>query len=305
MKYLLQTKKQTVTALTRAGGGSRMPEGVKVVEVNYDDTSTLVKALQGQDVLIISLAVTAPQDTQSKLISAAAEAKVPWIVPNEYGPDASNEAMCNDMLIGHSTQPARKQIEQLGVSKWVTLSCGFWYEWSLPIGKDTYGFDLKNREVVLFDDGEQKIDTSTWPQCGRALAGLLSLKVFPEDENDKSLTLESYANGFAFVTSFTVNQKDILASVLRVTGTKESDWKLTHENSRERWAAADKAFKSGDRSAFARTMYSRIWYPTGEGCFEQSGKQTVNKALNLPKENLDEYTKMCVDFVESGKSWFG
>ena len=304
VKYLLQARKHKVTALTRAGSSSTMPTGVEVAEINYDDPSTLVKALRGQDVLIITLAVTAPQDTQSKLISAAAEAKVPWIFPNEFGPDGANQAMTNDMLIGHGALPTRKYIEELGVSKWITLSCGFWYEWSLPIGKDTFGFDLKNREVILFD-GEQKIDTSTWPQCGRAIAGLLSLKVLPEDESDKSLTLESFANSFAYVSSFTVSQKDILASAMRVTGTKESGWKITHENPRESWQAADKAFKSGDRSAFTRTMYRRIWFPTGEGSFEQMGRKTINEALKLPKEDLDEYTKFSVEFSEAGKSWFG
>ena len=305
VKYLLQAKKHKVTALTRAGSSNTMPDGVEVAQIDYEKPETLVKAMSGQDVLIITLAVTAPRDTQSKLISAAAEAKVPYVFPNEYSPDGANEAMSNDMLIGAMAQPARKQIEQLGVSKWIALSCGFWYEWSLPIGKDTYGFDLKNREVVLMSGGEQKIDTSTWPQCGRAMAGLLSLQQLPENESDKTLTLESFANSFAYVTSFTVSQKDILASAMRVTGTKESDWKITHEDAKERWAAADKTFKGGDRSAFSRTMYTRIWYPTGEGCFEQAGRKTINEPLGLPKEDLDEYTKWCVDFAESGKSWFG
>ena len=305
VKYLLQTKKHKVTALTRAGSSSVMPAGVASAQINYDDHSSLVKAMRGQDALIITLSVTAPHDTQSKLVSAAAEANVPWVFPNEYSPDGANEAMCNDMLIGRMSVPIRRQIEQLGVSKWIGLSCSFWYEWSLPIGKDTYGFDIKNREVVLMDDGEQKIDTSTWPQCGRAMAGLLGLKQLPEDESDKSLTLESFANGFAYVTSFTVSQKDMFDSIKRVTGTKDGDWKITHEGSRERWEAANKAFQGGDRSAFARTMYTRIFYPTGEGCFEQMGRKTLNEQLGLPKESLDEYTKWCVDFAEAGKSWYG
>ena len=307
MKYLLEGGKHKITALTRANGGSKIPEGVAVAEIDYDEPSTLVSALRGQEFLIISLSVTAPRDTQSKIITAAAEAGVPYIMPNEYGPDSANEPMILDMLVGEPVVAARKQIQELGVSKWVGLSCGFWYEWSLPLGKDFFGFDLKNREVILFDDGKVKIDTSTWPQCGRVVAGLLSFKILPDDENDSSLYLESYANGIAYVTSFTVSQRDMLESAMRVTGTKESDWKISHENAKERWEKARAAFFSSggsDRSAFGRTMYTRIFFPAEEGYLEKAGRKTLNGPLNLPKEDLDEWTKWCVDFAEAGKSWF-
>ena len=294
-----------MTALTRADGGSELPQGVEIAKIDYNTSSTLVDALRGQDFLIISLSVTAPRDTQSKLISAATEAGVQYIMPNEYCPDGANVPMITDMVLGYGILPARKQIEESGVSKWIALSCSFWYEWSLPIGKDTYGFDLKNREVLFFDDGEKKFDTSTWPQCGRAVAGLLSLKVLPEDENDKSLTLDSFGNVCAYSTSFTVSQKDIFASVLRVSGTKESDWKVSYEPSKERWEKAAEAMKAGDRSAFSRQMYSRIFFPGADGNFVQSGRKLLNEPLGLPKDDLDEYTKWSVDFAESGKSWFG
>lgn len=305
VKNLLQGKKHKVTALTRADGGSDLPSGVQVAKIDYGNPATLVEALRGQDFLIISLSVTAPRDTQSKLVSAAAEAGIQYIMPNEYCPDGANTHMVTDMVLGHGILAVRKQIEELGVSKWVALSCSFWYEWSLPIGKDTYGFDLKNREVVFFDDGEKKIDTSTWPQCGRAVAGLLNLNVLPENENDKSLTLDSFGNGCAYVTSFTVSQKDMLASAMRVTGTKESDWKITYEPSKERWEKAAEALKTGDRSAFARQMYSRIFFPGVEGNFVQSGRKLLNEPFSLPKEDFDEYTKGAVEFAEAGKSWYG
>lgn len=36
-----------------------MPEGVKIAKVNYDDLDSLVRALQGQQLLVISLVATA------------------------------------------------------------------------------------------------------------------------------------------------------------------------------------------------------------------------------------------------------
>ena len=86
-KHLLQNGKHTVTAITRAESKSKMPEGVKVAKVDYDDQNSLVQALKGQDALIITMS-TGKLEQSDKLIDAAAEAKVGWIMPNEYGPDA-------------------------------------------------------------------------------------------------------------------------------------------------------------------------------------------------------------------------
>lgn len=85
-EHFLKNGKHTVTAITRADSKSKMPDGVKVAKVNYDDESTLVDALKGQDALVITMKA-GQHEAQAKLIEAAAKAKVAWIMPNEYGPD--------------------------------------------------------------------------------------------------------------------------------------------------------------------------------------------------------------------------
>lgn len=57
----------------------------------------------------------------------------------------------------------RKAIADIGKSSYIGLSTGFWYEWSLAIPA-AYGIDLINHTATLFDEGETKISTSTWPQ---------------------------------------------------------------------------------------------------------------------------------------------
>lgn len=54
--------------------------------------------------------------------------------------------------------------------------------------------------------------------------------------------------------SFTVSQKDMLASALRVTNTKETDWKITHEPARERFANGLKDISEGQRIGFAKWL---------------------------------------------------
>lgn len=83
-KSLLGTGRHTVTAITRADSSSKLPDGVKVAKVDYDDDQSLVDALRGHDALVITLSVFAPKDTEDKLIKAAADANVPWVLPNEW-----------------------------------------------------------------------------------------------------------------------------------------------------------------------------------------------------------------------------
>lgn len=301
VRELLKTGKHTITALTRAGSTTKLPDGVRSVPVNYDDQASLVAALEGQQFLIITLGVMAPRDTESKLVRAAAEAGVPYVMPNAYGPDPLNAGMMNDIMFGPAISSFRREVEALGVSKWMMLACGFWYEWSILGGPDRYGVDLKNREITFFDDGNEKTTTSTWDQCGRAVAALLSLKLYPDDENDTAPAVDRWANKAVYVSSFRVSQKDMFEVVKRVTGTTDADWKVSYVKSEERFKAAQAAFRSdfSNRSAFNRQMYTRIFFPTGEG--DDSRHGLANEALGLPQEDIDEATKEGLHLLDLGK----
>ena len=96
---LLKTGKHTITALTRADSKTKLPEGVTSKTFDYNEPETIVEALKGQDALIITLSGFVPPDTQSKLINAAGEAGVPWVLPNEWSPDSANEDLVKDVFI--------------------------------------------------------------------------------------------------------------------------------------------------------------------------------------------------------------
>ena len=275
-----------------------MPEGLQSIEVDYNDESSLVKGLRGQDALIITLAVGAPQDTENKLIEAAATAKVPWILPNVWSP--ANEALSRELLLGEKIEAALRHISKLDVSSYIAMCTSFWYEYSLSI-PPAYGFNFDSRTVTMFDDGNTKINSSTWPQVGRAVASLLSLKVSPEGPNDKSPCIDQFKNKYLYTSSFTVSQKDMLDSVLRVTNTKPEDWTVTYEPSYERYAKALEQMKSGDRIGFVKALYTRAFYPDGHGNVENT-KGLSNTILGLPKEDLDEYTKVAMKRAEDMKS---
>src|ERR1700712_3505355 len=85
-RAFLATGKHSLTAITRAESTSSLPEGVTRRNVDYNDHESIVSALRGHDFLVISMSVFAPA-AQPKLIAAAKDAGIKWIMPNEYGID--------------------------------------------------------------------------------------------------------------------------------------------------------------------------------------------------------------------------
>ncbi|KUI67796.1 hypothetical protein VM1G_03534 [Cytospora mali] len=300
-EHLLKTGKHTVTAITRPSSKSRVPEGVKIARADYSDpdNAALQEALQGQQALIVTMAVTAPRDAINKLIRAAAKAGVPYVLPNWFGHDPANKALCDDSFLGPMRDDIQATIESLdGATSSILLACNFWYEFSLGGGTDRFGFDFQKRSFVVFDQGDLAINTSTWPQCGRAVASLLSLKEFPEDEADKSPTLSQFQNGTVYISSFRLSQRDMFESVKRVTGTTEADWKVIHESSEQRYKDCRAAVEKGNFAQFTKMLYSRMFYSQGNIEYPRS---IDNKLLGLPVEVLDEATAVGVRMGENGK----
>ncbi|KAI3573101.1 hypothetical protein IWW34DRAFT_707638 [Fusarium oxysporum f. sp. albedinis] len=283
-EHLLKAGKH-VTALTRKGSKTAVPEGVKLAPVDYNDESSLVGALKGQDFLVITLALTAPPDTHSNLVKAAAKAGVSYIVPNAYGVDFyRNPKLQNDIEALKYIHASVKEIEQVG-SNWLAITPNFWYEYSLSVGPFTYGFDFPNKKVTFYDEGKTQVNTTTWPQTGRALAALVNLKKLPEDENDKSTTLAQFVNKPVYIKSFTLNQRELLDSVNKLLGQTDKDWTIEYQPAVERFQEGLNELSKGEGTGFLKALYARTFYPTGEGIYE-----TDNKALGLPEESLDEAT---------------
>ncbi|GAM90219.1 hypothetical protein ANO11243_082610 [Dothideomycetidae sp. 11243] len=292
---LLKTGKHKVTAITRQDSNSPIADGVELAKVNYDNHESLVAAMKGQDALIITMNVMAPPDQQSKLVKAAADAGVPWILPNEYGDNTDDEAS-KDILIGIAKGKLRREIGSLGKSSWIGIACGFWYEYSLPGGALRFGFDFDNKTVAFYGDGDVPIDVSTWEYVGVAVAKLLSLPVSAQHE----LCLDHYRNKFVHINAFTVNQRQMLDSVLRVTGDKENDWKITHLDAKKQHEEGHAMLKSGNRLGFVQLMYSRAFYP------DDSGRHALrhgsdNEKMGLPKFDLDANTKLGLYLKAQGK----
>ena len=240
------------------------------------------------------MAPTAPRDTHSKLVRAAAKAGVPYVMPNAYGADIDDIKLGQDTMVGPVAKANREEIERLGM-QWVTVCCGFWYEYSLAGGDARFGFDFDKRSLTIYDDGKTKISTSTLSQVGRAVAKVLSLNELPEDENDKSLTLSTFLNKGVYIKSFVVSQNDMFESVKRVTGTTGADWTITHEDTKKRYEDGLARVKVGNMAGFSKLLYARVFYPDASSDLSPKAQ---NELLELPDESLDESTKVGIDLVK-------
>ena len=299
---LSRTGKHTITAVNRLESTSKMPAGVNhVKKVDFSSDAALVEAFTGQDSIIITLPVGAAPDLQPRIIDAAIKAGVPWVIPNEWGVDISHEGLSTDVGLGPRMFPIREQIEKNGAGKtrWIGLACGFWYEFSLAGTESRYGFDFDKKTVTFFDEGETKINTSTWPMLGRAIAALLSLKVSKDGPDDTETTLDQWANRSAHVSSFFVSQKDMFASVLKVTGDEEEDWKVSYEGCADRFQRGQEIFKGGEMHGLGMMLYSRVFYKDGAGDFKT---KLDNKVLGLSEEDFDEATREGVAMAARGET---
>ncbi|KAM0554818.1 hypothetical protein ACHAPJ_006551 [Fusarium lateritium] len=291
VKELLQTGKHDVTAITRMNSDAKFPENVQVKRVDY----SLVEALKGKDALVITLSGHASHDAEIVLIKAAAEAGVPWIMPNDWSPDTANQKLVNDVFVFKSKVAARNAIEETGKSSYISLSTGFWYEWSLAIPA-AFGIDFRNRQATFYDEGETAISVSTWSQIGRAVAAVLSLPT-RSGSGPLGVTLEELRNKVVYVNSFTISQKDMLISAQRVTGTVADDWVIAKESSQERYSSGLSDIKEGKRIGYAKMMYTRVFFPDGCGNFKD--KRVLNSLLRLPEEDINEATKRALERSES------
>lgn len=291
---LVKTGKHQVTALTRNSSANNIPEGVTPAQVDYNDQASLVAALKNQQFLIVTLAPSSPKDTHSKLVRAAAEAGVPYVMPNSFAGDIDNVKLGEDIFLGPVAKAQRDEIESLGM-QWITVCCGFWYDYSLAGGESRFGFDLDKRSLTLYDDGNTKNSTSTLTQVGRAIAKVLSLPVRPANDPDKNLTLSTFINKPIYLQSFLVSQNDIFESVERVTKTSDSDWTITHEPTRKRYEDGLAQVKAGNMAGFPKLLFARALFPEDPSVHSE---KVQNELLGLPEESLDEATKAGVNLVK-------
>lgn len=90
----------TITAVSRTDSKSTFPNhpSVTVKRGDYSDPAFLASAFKGQDVLVLALGFMAMGE-QDRLIEAAVQAGVEWILPTEYAGDGANDVYSSSTIL--------------------------------------------------------------------------------------------------------------------------------------------------------------------------------------------------------------
>ncbi|EHK96513.1 putative Isoflavone reductase like protein IRL [Glarea lozoyensis 74030] len=137
-----------VSILTRKCSTSSFAPTFKVVTIADDyPTAELLEAFKNQDVVVCLMSPWACE-SQKQIIDAAVKAGVKRFIPAEF---AAN-------IVTHLQAQESKGLT------WTAFITGPFLDWCLLNGR--MGFDVVNREAMIFDQGDQPFSTSTLALIG-------------------------------------------------------------------------------------------------------------------------------------------
>jgi hypothetical protein len=174
---------------------------LSIIRTNLEDHASLVRALTGQEALIIALPSNLV-DQSKKLIDAAIDAGVQWILPSNFGGDNSSipavdrlYAMKNEVI-----QYLQEKVKK-GLVTYNLIRTGPIFELAM---KDGIGFDFKERKATLYEP-ERTANITTLTSIATAVVNII---------RDPS----KFTNKVLHIHDFSVTQRDILATAELVTG---------------------------------------------------------------------------------------
>ena len=205
LQALLADSSFNVTVLSRTDSKATFPSNVKVNKVDYSDTAALTKALANQDVVISTIRGEGLASNFGEvLVQAAIDAKVKWIIPSEFGADIEDPSV---NLPLHAPKVAVVNLLKKNQSRiaYTFISTGPFLDWGFDNG--FFAYDIKNRSVALYDEGNTAVSGATLPTIGKAVVGAL---------RNPQLT----QNKRIFVADATFTQQEALALFEKYTNTK-------------------------------------------------------------------------------------
>ncbi|GME30392.1 NmrA-like protein [Neofusicoccum parvum] len=266
-----------VTVLSRPESKSTFSSEVKVVKSDYSSDS-LKSAFAGQDA-VVSIVGTPGFAAQQVIIDAAIAAGVKRFIPSEFGSNTSSADVVSlvPFLGGKAKVVEYLKTKESSIS-WSGLITGPFFDWGLKVG--FLGFNLAEKKATLWDGGEAEFAVSNLSTIGKALVALLS----------SGTAFDKSKNEYVYIASHVVNQKQVLASLEKATGSKwtvagDVDVDARVKETNEKLAKGD--FSSATDLILAATF----------GKKKQLGTfpKYWNDELGLPKEDLDERVKETVD----------
>ena len=264
---LLADRTFQVTVLSRAKSSATFPDNVKVVKADYANQAELVKALQGQEVVISAVGGEGvATNFDSTLVKAAIEAGVKWFIPSEFGIDTSHPAVANNPVLASKTAVAKLLKENESRIAHTFIVTGCFLDWGFDNG--FLGFDLANKTVTLYDEGKHPISGATLPHIGQAVVAILH-------------HFNAAKNKRLYIADATFTQQQALALFEKHTN---SEWTKKEVSTDSLAKTSADAFAQGDTmTGVVSSLLSIIYNGKGPGEFE---KKVNNRSLGVPRSSL-------------------
>jgi uncharacterized protein YbjT (DUF2867 family) len=182
LQKLVASNKFNVQALKRSGSSSTFPDGVAVVESDYENVDSLKSAFQGQDA-VVSVIGDAGVLSQKAMVDAAVAAGVKRFLPSNFGSNMSNPNSRKLPVFGRKVVVEDYLVEK---SKTTDLTYSFVYVGGLTdFGiKGKVIMDLSQYTPKIFNGGEAEFSTTSMPTVGDAVVGVLS---HPEETKNRAV----------------------------------------------------------------------------------------------------------------------
>ncbi|OQU94686.1 hypothetical protein CLAIMM_01015 [Cladophialophora immunda] len=160
-----------VTILTRSKKSDAQDSNVKVVEVDYTSVQSLTAALTDIDAVVSTVGHEAIA-AQQTLIDAAIAAGVKRFIPSEYSSCSYNPKIENLPTYTPMTRIRQYLDEQAKAGKltWTVLATGAFLEFLFD--RPTL-LDYANHKATLYDKGDNRVSSTSLPQVGKAVVGVL------------------------------------------------------------------------------------------------------------------------------------
>ncbi|CAF1326919.1 unnamed protein product [Didymodactylos carnosus] len=279
LSTLLSNPFFVVTVLSRPDSKATFPSAAKVIKLDYHSKDALVFALRGQDAVISCLGFDGlNENLDQTLIEASIAAGVKRFLPSEFSANTFHDTVVN-LPVYTSKVAIHKVLEDHKdqISYTYVFTGGF-LDWGFRNG--FLGFDIKNRSVILYDDGKYRASGTTLQHIGEAIKGIL---LHPEETRNRPV----------YLADATFSQKEALALFEKYTGTK---WTIMNKTTEEALKSGLDALAKGDYiNGYGNIIMSFNWGGKGAVIFDNNDMTLLDvKPLGLEKiikDAVEEFTK--------------
>jgi hypothetical protein len=241
----------------------------------------LTPALKGQDAVVSAVAIPGiPQ--QKEMMDAAEAAGVRRFILSDFGYGPNHKRLPeigewiakprNDVL-----EYAKNKAAANGNFTWSAIAIGNPIDWAL-VKFPIFGFDVKNRKAIIYDEGKERFTATTMRGIGNAVVGVLK-----HEEQTK--------NRHLVVRSMETCQAEILTAFEKATGAK---WEVTKDSAKALIDRGREKMNNGSGGYMLDLVVGQL-LEEGVGRSVLTDGQD-NKLLEMPEESVEE---MAVEIVKS------